>query len=146
MLYNSSVQLENHYPIGVPFRTLRPRGENGSSGATVGALMALLFTTNPIGILAGGTLGNAIAKQPQELEAAIRSHFTQRGLPVINFYRLGPHAAKVLFSYFNQFWIVESHAPAAANWTAENLDDWLYGDLVQTLDSQLVGIEQRFIR
>jgi len=140
------VQLENFYPIGIPFRTPRPRGENGSAGATVGALLALLFTVNPIGIIAGGVIGNALANQPPELETAIRSYFSQKNLPVISFYRLGPHAARVLFSYLNQYWIVESHAPQNPNWTAEGLDDWLYGDLIQTLNSKLVGIDQRFIQ
>jgi len=140
------VQSENFYPIGIPFRTPRPRGQNGASGATVGALMALLFTANPIGILAGGAIGNAIANQPAELEAAIRSYFAQKNLPVISFYRLGPHAAKVLFSYLDQYWIVESHAPQNLNWTDEQLDDWLYGDLIQTLDSKLVDLDRRFIR
>lgn len=123
----------------------RPRGENGAAGVTVGALLALLFTANPIGIIAGGAIGNALANQPQELEAAIRSYFTQKGLPIIGFYRLGAHAAKVLFSHHDQYWIVESHAPQA-NWTAEMLEDWLYGDLVQALESKLTGIDQRFIR
>lgn len=140
------MQLEVSYPIGIPFRVPRPRGGNGAAGATVGALLALLFTTNPIGIIAGGAVGNALANQPQPLETAIRSYFTQKNLPIIGFYRLGPYAAKVLFSYFNQYWIVESHAPQNPNWTAEKLEDWLYGDLVQTLDSKLAEIDQHFIQ
>jgi hypothetical protein len=140
------VQVEISYPNGIPFRVPRPRGENGIAGATVGALLSLLFTANPIGIIAGGAVGNALGNQPQPLEAAIRSYFTKKDLPVIGFYRLGPHAAKVLFSYLNQYWIVESHAPQNPNWTAEQLEDWLYGDLVQTLGSKLAGIDQRSIQ
>lgn len=139
------MHFESTYPIGIQPRTPRPRGENGGAGATVGALLALLFTANPIGIIAGGAIGNALASQPQELETAIRSYFTQKGLPVISFYRLGPFAAKVLFSHHRQYWIVESHAPQA-NWTAEQLDDWLYGDLVQTLESKLGGNDPRLIQ
>ncbi len=140
------MQLENSYPIGVPFRIPRPRGENGGAGTAVGALLALLFTTNPVAVLAGGAIGDALANQPLPLEAAIRSYFAQKGLPIISFYRLGPYAARVLFNYLDQYWIVESHAPQNPNWTPENLDDWLYGDMVQTLEAKLTQINRRLIQ
>jgi hypothetical protein len=112
---------------------------------TVGALLGLLFTANPLGAVAGGAIGSALSNQPLPLETALRAYFTQIGLPVIGFYRLGPRAAKVLFSHHNQFWIVESHAPDNPNWTPNDLDDWLYGDIVENqLPTKLGEIDARF--
>jgi len=131
---------ELSYPDGIPYRIPRPRVENGVAGTAAGGLLGLLLTTNPVGIIAAAALGNVLANQPPSLEAAIRSYLTKKGLPVIGFYRLGPRCAKVLFGYQDQYWIIESHAPSNPSWTPEKLDDWLYGDLVLELESQLTGI------
>jgi hypothetical protein len=113
----------------------------------VGSLLGLLLTGGAGGALLGGFLGAAAANQPQPLEAAIRAHFMKLGLPVIGFYRFGPRAAKVSFRYRDQFWIVESHAPENPDWTPENLDDWLYGDIVeQQLPTKLARIDSRLNR
>lgn len=133
------------YPIGVPYRQPRPRGD--SLGATIfGALIGLAISSTPIGLIAGGTLGN-IASQPLSLEAAIRSYFDKQGLPVIGFYRLGPKAAIVLFRYCDQFWTVGSTAPDNPDWTSDGLDDWLYGDITERqLPSKLIEINTRLIK
>ena|SRR2546423_6473392 len=127
------------YPIGVPYRQPRPRGD--SLGGTIfGALIGLAISSTPIGLIAGGALGN-LASQPLSLEAAIRSYFDKIGLPVISFYRLGPQAAIVLFRYRDQFWTVESTAPDSPDWTSDGLDDWLYGDITEDqLPSKLAEI------
>jgi len=124
------------YPPGIPYRSPRPRGENGSAGWRLSELL----TANSNGVLTAG-VGNVLAGQPPTLEAAIRSYLTKKGLPVVSFYRLGRRHAKVLFSYADQYWIIESRAAIDPNWTAEKLDDWLYGDLVQALEARLAVID-----
>ena len=132
------------YPSGVPYRPPRPRGANNLAGITVGALLGLLVTENPGGAIAGGAIGGALSNQPLSLEAAIRSYFTNRGLVVIGFYRLGPNAAQVLFRYREQYWIVTSRAPDNTDWTLEALDDWLYGDIIEwQLPTKLSEINTR---
>ena len=132
------------YPVDIPYRPPRPRGENNLAGTTVGVLLGLLFTEHPMGAVAGGAIGNALSNQPLPLEAAVRSYFTQKGLPVIGFYRLGPRAAKVLFRYRDQYWIVISRAPENPFWTPETLDDWLYGDIIERqLPAKLAEIDAR---
>jgi len=127
------------YPIGVPYRQPRPRGDS-MGGTILGALIGLAISSTPIGLIAGGTLGN-LASQPLSLEAAIRSYFDKIGLPVIGFYRLGPQAATVLFRYHDQFWTVGSTAPNSPDWTPDGLDDWLYGDITENqLPSKLAEI------
>ena len=109
------------------------------AGLTMSALFDLLFTQH-----SGGTIDNARNNQPLPLETAVRVYFTQKGLRVIGFYRLGPQAAKVLFRYRDQFWTVMSRAPDSPDWTPEALDDWLYGDLTEKqLPTKLAGIDAR---
>ena len=88
-------------------------------------------------------IGNALANQPLSLEAAVRAYFTKKGLPVIGFYRLGPQAAKVLFHYRDQFWTVTSRAQDSPNWTPDALNDWLYGDIIEKLNTMLTAIDAR---
>ena len=132
---------EFSYPPGIEYRIPRPRGENGAAGATAGWLLGLLSTGNPATPVTAESLGNLLPNQPPSLEVAIRSYLTKKGLNTIAFYRLGPRRAKVLFGYQDQYWIIESHAPSNPNWIPEKLDDWLYGDLVQELESQLAEID-----
>jgi hypothetical protein len=128
------------YPIGVPYRQPRPRGD--SLGTTIfGALIGLAISSTPIGLIAGGTIGS-LASQPLSLEGAIRSYFDKMGLPVIGFYRLGAQAATVLFRYRDQFWTVGSTAPNNYDWTPDGIDDWLYGDITEKqLPSKLAEID-----
>ena len=128
------------YPIGIPYRQPRPRGDS-TGGMIIGALIGLAISSTPFGLIGGGALGN-LASQPLSLEAAIRSYFGNRGLPVIGFYRLGHQAATVLFRYRDQFWTVGSAAPNSPEWTPEGLDDWLYGDITENqLPSKLAEID-----
>jgi hypothetical protein len=141
--YTLCMSTDIRYPPDVPYRTPRPRAEDGSAGTIAFGILGWLLTANPLGALAGGALGNSLVTQPKPLEAAVRAYFTQRNLPLIAFYRLGPKAAKVLFTYLNQFWTVTSHAPESSSWSDETLEDWLYGDIVQNLEMKLSEIKHR---
>lgn len=121
--------LQQYYPPGIEYRTPRPRGT--LVGILLGGLLGLALTEKPGGALAGGALGAAIANQPVELPQAIRQKFAELGLEVIQYYRLGPLGAKVLFKYGNIFASVESHAPGQPPMTPEQIDDWLFGDLTE---------------
>jgi hypothetical protein len=133
------------YPIGVPYRQPRPRGD--SLGGTIfGALLGLAISSSPIGLVTGAALGNLVS-QPLSLEAAIRTYFSSQGLTVIGFYRLGPQAATILFRYRDQFWTVGSAAPNSPSWTPESLDDWLYGDITEKqLPNKLAEIDTYLTR
>jgi hypothetical protein len=126
------MSLNNPYPADIPYRQPRPRGENSMAGTFIAGLLGLAIAGNPIGAIAGGVIGNVLANQPLPLEAAIRAHFTKRGLPVIGFYRQGPQAATVLFQFQNQFWTVTGRAPDSPGWTLDGLEDWLYGEITET--------------
>ncbi len=123
------------YPRGIEFRTPRPRGTIG--GALVGALFGYALTQNPGGALAGTAIGGALGNQPQPLNYALRQAFTEKGLNVINFYRLGRSAAKILFLSQDGYWTLESQAPQNPKMTIEQVEDWLYGDLTKKLDDFL---------
>jgi hypothetical protein len=133
------------YPPGIEYRTPRPRGT--WAGILLGGLLGLALTENPGGAIAGGALGAAMANKPVELPQAIRQKFAQLGLDVVQYYRLGPLGAKVLFKYGNIFAAVESHAPHHPPMTPEQIDDWLYGDLTeQRLSAFQNYYAQRFPR
>ncbi len=125
---NESLQ----YPIGIEFRTPRPRGTFG--GALLGALFGYALTKNPTGAVAGSALGGVIGNKPMPLNEALRQKFAEKALEVVSFYRLGTYSAKVLFLHDNTYWTLESRAPNTPEMTIEQIDDWLYGDLVQKLD------------
>lgn len=121
--------LQQYYPPGIEYRTPRPRGT--WAGILLGGLLGLALTENSGGAIAGGALVAAMANKPIELPQAIRQRFAELGLEVVQYYRLGPLGAKVLFKYGNIFATVESHAPAQPPMTPEQIDDWLYGDLTE---------------
>ena len=131
------------YPPNIPYRQPRPRGQDTSGGTIAFGILGWLLTENPLGAVAGGAIGNSLARQPQPLEHALRAYFSKQNLPVIAFYRLGPRAAKVLFNHREQFWTVESHAPDSSAWNNERLEDWLYGDIIQKLERKLSDINAR---
>lgn len=117
------------YPNGIEYRPPRPRGT--MAGAIVGGLLGYALTQNSSGAVAGSTLGGILANQPMPLHQAVQQKFTGSGLDVVNFYRLGRFAAKILFRYQNTYWILESRAPQNPEMTLEQIEDWLYGDLTE---------------
>jgi hypothetical protein len=123
------------YPSGIEYRQPRPRGT--MAGAILGSLLGYALTQNSSGAVGGGTLGGILGNQPLPLHQAIRQKFTEKGLEVINFYRLGRFAAKILFRYQNVYWTLESHTSKTPEMTIEQIEDWLYGDLVEKVEGFL---------
>lgn len=117
------------YPSGIEYRQPRPRGT--MAGAILGSLLGYALAQNSGGAIAGGTLGGILANHPMPLHQAVRQKFTEKGLEVINFYRLGRFGAKILFRYQNVYWTLESRAPQIPEMTLEQIEDWLYGDLTE---------------
>lgn len=138
------------YPPGIEYRTPRPRGT--LVGILLGGLLGLALTENSGGALAGGALaggalGGAMANKPTELPQAIRQKFSEMGLEVVQYYRLGRFGAKVMFKYGDVFVAIESHAPSFPEMSPEQIDDWLYGDLTeQRLTAFLHQYAQRLPR
>ena len=125
---------KKQYPKGIPYRAPRPHGDALLGGLAGAGLVALL--SGGLGAaLVGGLAGSALANQPLSLEAAIRAYLAEKGLAVIGFYRYGPQKVKVSFRYApDKYWMIASSAPPSPHWTQEDIDDWLYGDLI---DKQL---------
>lgn len=117
------------YPSGIEYRQPRPRGT--LAGAALGSLIAYALTQNTGATALGGALGGILGNQPLSLPQAVRQKFTEKGLDVISFYRLGRFGAKILFRYQNVYWTLESHAPQKPEMTLEQIEDWLYGDLTE---------------
>lgn len=120
------------YPVGIEYRTPRPRV--AAAGAILGSLAAYLIGGNAGSAIGGGLLGAALMNQPLSLNQALRQKFTENNLEVINFYRLGRFGVKILFRYQNAYWTLETHAPQTPLMTDEQIEDWLYGDLIVKAD------------
>lgn len=89
----------------------------------------------PFGVVAGGALGHsAETSTPLPLEAALHAEFTNRGATLVQLYRRGPFRADVLFLSHGRYWTLSTTAPRVPGWQQTDLDDWLFGDLV---DAQL---------
>ncbi len=123
------------YPNGIEYRQPRPRGT--MAGAILGSLLGYALTQNSGGTVAGGVVGGAFGNQPLSLHQALRQKFNEKGLQIINFYRLGRFAAKVLFLYQEKYWTLESHVPQFPEMEIEQIEDWLYGDLVEQSENFL---------
>jgi hypothetical protein len=120
---------------GVP---RRPRISDASTSTIAWAIAGGLIA-GPIGILIGGAAGNALANQRQPLEMAIREYFAASGLELIFFYP-APRAVKVTFrDAANEYWTVESVLPDDLLFAStEDVNDWLYGDLIANQLPQVV--------
>lgn len=123
------------YPAGIEYRLQRPRDLLG--GALIGALAAYYLTQNPAATAAAGALGAAIGNQPLTLNESLRRKYAEKDLNVVSFYRLGRFAAKILFRHMDVYWTLESHAPQQPEMTLEQIEDWLYGDLVKQVEDFL---------
>ncbi len=119
----------------IPTRRARPR-ERPSNLLLLGALLGgALATDKAAGAFIGGALGGLATKeQPVTLERALRDGFSAVGANLISMYRHGPMHVRVLYNYKGQFWTIDSIAPFMGS--QDDLDDWLFGDLV---DHQLVS-------
>ncbi|MGI8654518.1 MAG: hypothetical protein ACR2LC_04810 [Pyrinomonadaceae bacterium] len=114
--------------LGLP---RRPRTGDTSGGAILGALVGGFLTGGLGGALLGGVAGNTLANQRQPLETAVRQYFAQKGMEVIFFHR-APRAVKVTFRYgTNAYWTIESVMPDELKLPHEDVEDWLYGNLVK---------------
>jgi len=113
--------------LGLP---RRPQGNGQSAGAAIGALLGLFLTENIGGAILGGIAGNTLSNQPMSLEWSVRNYFAQNNLLVISFYR-SPKSIEVLFKSNNQFWTVKSVVPDLLSLNKEDVEDWLYGNLVK---------------
>lgn len=117
---------EHNFILGLP---RRPRGDKRIGGTGFGAIIGYSLG-GPLGAVLGGLAGNALAHQPLNLEAAVRNYFLQNNLPVIFVYR-SPKAIEVVFKYNNQFWSVKTVVPDTLQLKPEDVEDWLYGNLVK---------------
>jgi hypothetical protein len=123
------------FPPGVPQRRRRPLQEADNGGAVVGALVGLLFSQTPAGALIGGLVGKAATPQnPLPLELALRNALLPKGFSLAQLYRHGPRRVRILINRGDGYWTLESQMPLYLGLGQDDIDDWLYGDL---LDYQL---------
>jgi hypothetical protein len=123
------------YPAGIEYRTPRPRGT--AAGAILGGLGGYALGENMESAIGGVLLGAILMNQPLSLHQALRQKFAEKNLEVINFYRLGHFGTKILFRYQNAYWTLESHTPQTPPMSIEQIEDWLYGDLIKKAESFL---------
>ncbi|MCX5745758.1 MAG: hypothetical protein NT062_25055 [Proteobacteria bacterium] len=118
------------YPLGVPHRQPRPRRERSGGGAVAGGVIGGLIG-GPLGILLGGALGHTGETPPPfPLEEALRHQFENRGTQLVELYRHGPFRIEAVFLTNTGFWTIVSTAPRVQGWTQVDLDDWLFGDMI----------------
>lgn len=139
--YNVCMNETPPYPNGIEYRTPRPR-ETGTS-AVLGSLVGYALGKNAESAVGGDLLGAVLINQPLSLHQALRQKFTEKSLEVINFYRLGRFGAKILFRYQNAYWTLESRAPQTPPMTTEQIEDWLYGDLIEKAEVFLSQSDMR---
>ena len=104
--------------------------KNDNASAIIGALLGLVLTENPGGAILGGIAGKALSNKTMPLETAVRNYFLQNNLLVIFFYR-SPRSIEVTFKAYNQFWAVKSSIPDSLILKPEDIEDWLYGNLIK---------------
>jgi hypothetical protein len=96
------------------------------AGSVVGGLIG-----GPLGILLGGALGHSgETTPPLSLEEALRREFEARRIQFVELYRHGPYRIEAVFLAGGGFWTVASEAPRVQGWSQVDLDDWLFGDLI----------------
>ena len=118
------------YPPGVPERRRRPRRERTGVGAGLGAVIGGLIS-GPAGVVVGGMLGHgAETEVPWPLDEALRAAFAAEGTPLVQLYRRGPFTLEALFISHGLYTTLVSSAPRVRGWQQLDLDDWLFGDLV----------------
>ena len=120
------------YPDGIEYREPRPRTSLSSF-----ILNSLALDRNIESSPDKELLKKLLMNQPLTLSQALRQKFTEKGFEVINFYRLGRFAAKILFLYQDRYRTLESRAPQTPEMTLEQIEDWLYGDLIEKAEEFL---------
>lgn len=121
---------DNPFPPGVPPRRRRPRQEAELAGTVLGAAIGGLIV-NPVGALIGALLGHAVSpREPFPLETALRESLHPYGLTLLQLYRYGPRKVRILVGQGASFWTLESEAPPHPALSQDDVDDWLYGDLI----------------
>lgn len=88
----------------------------------------------PPGAALGAMLGHGGEKQaPFALTEALQMAFGARYAPLVQLYRHGPFALEALFQHGGEYFSLFAQAPVRSDWRQEDLDDWLYGELVEQL-------------
>lgn len=136
-------------PVGIEQR--RPRiAQNPTFGALVGggvgALFGSLFDDRTraegavIGAAAGGILGavgTAAMSRPMSLDHALRTALAKLGASFVSLRYYGRHEARLVFESNGGFDVATAQADASRTWTTDDLDDWLYGVLINEVVKKL---------
>ena len=129
---NQTVDMsELSWPPGVPNRKRRP--DTTTDTTAFAALVGGIFA-GPMGAIGAGLLGSGIGgKAP--LEESLREFLDEQDAELVSLRRYGPRVAVLLYEDEDgDFYTLRSEAPARLK--GENLEDWLYGDLVRSFNRQ----------
>lgn len=113
---NVTQTISEHSILGLP---RRPRRESLNS------FIWGLWTENT------KTSNGAISDFPISLKNAVTDYFAEKGLEVTGFYR-SAISVEVIFRFGDaQYWSVKSILPDSLKLDQEDIDDWLYGNLIK---------------
>lgn len=89
------------------------------------------MSATPLGVIIGSVIGGAATeRKPLPLDKALQLELERQGFHVTQIYRHGPNRLRVLISQHESFWTLDSRAPTNSQMSADDIDDWLYGDLI----------------
>lgn len=120
------------WPNGVPPRPRRP-SKDESAGTIIGAIAGGMLAKNTIaGALLGGVLGSAFdSEEKLPLQQAVAIAARNNSLHIVSFRRPDLMSASVVFRINDQYFSFLSRVPRNPDLTLEDIEDWLYGDIIE---------------
>lgn len=120
------------WPSGVPARRRRPENKD-SALALLGAIAGGVFVRNTIlGALIGGLIGSAFSNTGKApLQNAIVSFAKACNLELVSFRRPSRRSVAVILRVRDEYFSFLSTAPNHSDLTDEDIEDWLFGDVVE---------------
>jgi hypothetical protein len=116
----------------------------GTAGAALGG--ALSDRENEaalnmlLGAALGGLFGGMLAASMQEqlsLRQSLKSELARRGLHLISLRRFGPYKASMAYRTSDgHVWLIESQADSSHAWKQDDLEDWLYADMLGAVEKK----------
>lgn len=93
-----------------------------------------------LGASLGALFGGLVAASMQEqlsLRQSLENALTSRGLQFVTLRREGPYKASMAYRTSDgHVWIIESQADPSFAWKQDDLEDWLYADILGLVEKK----------